>query len=35
MKPRFGDETKFIREAAEAEARLRKQAAGNNGPTSQ
>ena len=35
MKPGFGDETKFIKEASEAEARFNKHATGKDGPTSQ
>jgi hypothetical protein len=35
MKPKFGDESKFIKEAAESEAQFKKQATGNNGPTGQ
>jgi hypothetical protein len=34
MKPLFGDEAKFIKEAKEAEARFKRQAAGNASPTS-
>jgi hypothetical protein len=35
MKPKFADESKFIREAAESEARFKKQAAGKDGPKGQ
>jgi hypothetical protein len=35
MKILFSDEAKFIKESKEAEARLKKQAAGNESPTSQ
>ena len=35
MKPMFYDEAKFIKEAAEAEVRFKKQAAGKDGPTRQ
>jgi hypothetical protein len=35
MKPMFGDEAKFIKESAEAEARFKKQADGKGSPTSQ
>ena len=35
MKPLFGDEAKFIKEAAEAEARLKSKSAGKDGPTTQ
>jgi hypothetical protein len=35
MKPLFYDEAKFIKEAAEAEARFKKLATGKNSPTSQ
>jgi hypothetical protein len=35
MKPKFYDESKFIRETAESEARFKKQATGKDGPTNQ
>jgi hypothetical protein len=35
MKTLFSDEAKFIKEAKEAEARFKKQAAGNDSPTKQ
>ena len=35
MKPKFGDESKFIKERAEAEARFKKQVTGKEGPSGQ